>query len=168
MKSLKEIVPESERVNYRKNLIPNIKKTVGETIGAIICVTILFIMIADPAALLAYLVIDLSETIPQLPGSLVILIIACAMFFGCNCNTLFKSLICLYRYELPEHYAKTMNSLIILGLHVIIAPLALALASHFFEQSISFTLLVALRLYVATLIVCTLTFLSEPDISSEL
>ena len=99
MKSLKEIVPESERVNYRKNLIPNIKKTVGETIGAIICVTILFIMIAGPAALLAYLVIDLSETIPQLPGSLVILIIACAMFFGCNCNTLFKSLICLYRYE---------------------------------------------------------------------
>ena len=136
--------------------------------SAILYVITLFIMIAGPAALLAYLVIGLSETIPQLPRSLVILIIACAMFFGCNCNTLFKSLICLYRYELPECYTKMMNALIILGLHVIIAPPTLALASHFFEQSISFTLLVALRLYVATLIVCTLTFLSEPDISSEL
>lgn len=161
MKKIKDIVPESERVNYRKNLIPNIKKTVGETMSTILCVITLFIMIAGPATLLAYLVIGLSETIPQLPGSLVILIIACAVLCGCNCNTLFKSLICLYRYELPEYYAKTMNSLIILGLHVIIAPLALALASHFFEQSISFTLLVALRLYVAALIVCTLIFLCD-------
>lgn len=135
--------------------------------SAILYVITLFIMIVGPAALLAYLILSLSETIPQLPGSLVILIIACAMFFGCNCNTLFKSLICLYRYELPEYYTKMMNSLIILGLHVIIAPLALALASHFFEQSIFVTLLVALKLYVATFIVCTLTFLSEPDISSE-
>lgn len=166
MKSLKEIVPESERISYRQNFIPNIKRTIGKTIGGIICVAILFIMIAGPAALLAYLILSLSETIPQLPGSLVILIIACAMFFGCNCNTLFKSLICLYRYELPEYYTK-MNSLIILGLHVIIAPLALALASHFFEQSIFVTLLVALRLYIAILITSTLTFLSEPDISSE-
>lgn len=47
MKSLKEIVPESERVNYRKNLIPNIKKTVGETIGAILYVITLFIMILN-------------------------------------------------------------------------------------------------------------------------
>ena len=167
MKKIKEIVPESERVNYRKNLIPNIKKTVGETMSAILHVITLFIMIAGPAALLAYLVIGLSETIPQLPGSLVILIIACAMFFGCNCDTLFKSLICLYRYKLPEYYTKMMNSLIILGLHVIIAPLALALGSHFFEHSISFTLLVALRLYITTLIISTLTFLSEPDIDSE-
>lgn len=168
MKSLKEIVPESERQAYRKNFIPNIKKNIGETIGAIICVTMLFIMIAGPAALLAYLTISLSETIPQLPATLVIIIIACAVLFGCNCNTLFKSIIYLYRYELPEYYTKMMNSLIILGLHVIIAPLALALASHFFEQSIFVTLLVALKLYVAIFIVCTLTFLSEPDISSEL
>lgn len=167
MKSLKEIVPESERINYRKNFVPNIKKTVGNTISAVLCVAVLFVMIGGPATLLAYLLIGLSETMPQLPGSLVILIIACAMFFGCRCNTLFKSLICLYRYELPEYYAKTINSLIILGLHVIIAPLALAIGSHFFEQSISFTLLVALRLYIAILLISTLTFLSEPDIDSE-
>lgn len=167
MKKIKEIVPESERQAYWKNFIPNIKKTVGNTISAILCVAVLFVMIGGPATLLAYLLIGLSETMPQLPGSLVILIIACAMFFGCNCIKLFKSLICLYRYELPEYYTKMMNSLIILGLHVIIAPLALALGSHFFEQSISFTLLVALRLYIAILIISTLTFLSEPDIDSE-
>ena len=155
MKKLKDIVPESERQDYWSNLA-KYKRTILRKISSTVLLAMgWFIVFAGMATLVTLLISSAVDTLTQtgvVNIPLLLIVVGSVSYFSINTYKVTDSLLQLYRFENSDYYKPAMDTLIILGMQVILIPLFISLCSYVFTYSILTGLFIALKLHVVDLI----------------
>lgn len=155
MKKIKDIVPESERQAYWKNLANYKRIILRKKSFTVLLAMGWFIMFAGMATLVTLLISSAVDTLTQtgvVNIPLLLIVVGSASYFSINTYKVTDSLLQLYRFENSDYYKPAMDTLIILGMQVILIPLFIALCSYVFTYSILTGLFIALKLHVVALI----------------
>lgn len=155
MKKLKDIVPESERQDYWSNLAKYKKTILRKTSSTVLLAMGWFIVFAGMATLVTLLISSAVDTLTQ-TGTvnipLLLIVVGSASYFCVNIYKATDSLLQLYCFEESDYYKPAMDTLIILGMQVILIPFIIALCSYVFAYSILTGLSIALKLHVVAII----------------
>lgn len=168
MKKLKEIVPESERQAYWKNLANYKRIILRKTSFTVLLAMGWFIVFAGMATLVTLLLSSAVDTLTEtgvVNIPLELIVVGSASYFCINVYKAIDSFLQLYHFEEPDYYKPAMDTLIILGVQIILLPLIIVLCSYVFTYSILTGLSVALKIHIVALIIGAfpLTFITYTD-----